>query len=126
MKRTKPREPSAHAVFLCADTPTQSSQPAVSDDNLILGDESQLHLFDVGAQASEVDNEDDDPDPTKPTKRRRHKKKSEKLPAHLRRKVIEADVSPKDRKCSCCGEEMPIIGRDISERLDLIPAELFV
>ena len=28
--------------------------------------------------------------------------------------------------CSCCGEEMPIIGTDISERLDLIPAELFV
>ena len=87
-------------------------------------DGSQLHLFDVGEQA--IEDEDDEPDPPSPPKRRRRKKKSEKLPAHLRRKVIEADVSPKERMCACCGEEMPIIGTDISERLDLIPAELFV
>src|SRR6056297_3044570 len=87
-------------------------------------DESQLHLFDVGEQA--VQGEDDDSDPPEPRKKRRRKKKSEKLPAHLKRKVIEADVSPEERMCSCCGEEMPIIGTDISERLDLIPAELFV
>jgi len=28
--------------------------------------------------------------------------------------------------CSCCGDEMPIIGTDVTERLDLIPAELYV
>jgi len=95
----------------------QSSERHVEDD-------SQLHLFDVGQSASEDD--DDDPQPQTPPKRRRRKKKSEKLPAHLRRKVIEADVSPEERMCSCCGEEMPIIGTDVSERLDLIPAELFV
>ena len=89
-------------------------------------DDSQLHLFDVGDQTSEADDDDDDPDPPKPSGRRRRKKKSEKLPEHLRRKVIEADVSAEERICSCCGEEMPIIGTDISERLDLIPAELFV
>jgi len=87
-------------------------------------DESQLHLFDVGEQA--VQDEGDDADPPKPPRRRRRKKKSEKLPAHLRRKVVEADVSPQERMCSCCGEEMPIIGTDVTERLDLIPAELFV
>jgi len=87
-------------------------------------DDSQLHLFDVGESASEGD--DDEPDPPKPRNKRRRKKKSEKLPAHLKRKIIEADVSPKERMCSCCGEEMPIIGTDVSERLDLIPAELFV
>lgn len=87
-------------------------------------DDSQLHLFDVGGSVSEDD--DDEPGPPKPGKKRRRKKKSEKLPAHLKRKIIEADVSPEERMCSCCGEEMPIIGTDISERLDLIPAELFV
>src|SRR6056297_93953 len=87
-------------------------------------DESQLHLFDVGEQA--VQDEGDDADPPKPPRRRRRKKKSEKLPAHLRRKVVEADVSPQERMCSCCCEEMPIIGTDVTERLDLIPAELFV
>ena len=87
-------------------------------------DDSQLHLFDLGESANEGD--DDESDPPKSRKKRRRKKKSEKLPAHLRRKIIEADVSPNERMCSCCGEEMPIIGTDISERLDLIPAELFV
>ena len=94
----------------------QSSERHVQDD-------SQLHLFDVGEPVSE---EDDEPDPLEPGKKRRRKKKAEKLPAHLKRKIIEADVSPKERMCSCCGEQMPIIGTDISERLDLIPAELFV
>jgi transposase len=87
-------------------------------------DDSQLQLFDVGEQISEA--EGDEPDPPERPKHRRRKKKSEKLPDHLRRKIIEADVSPQKRMCSCCGEEMPIIGTDISERLDLIPAELFV
>src|SRR6056297_601133 len=95
----------------------QSSERHVEDD-------SQLHLFDVGEQTSEE--EDDEPDPPEAPKRRRRKKKSEKLPSHLKRKVIEADVSREERMCSCCGEEMPIIGTDISERLDLVPAELFV
>jgi transposase len=86
-------------------------------------DDSQLHLFEVGDQTSEGE---DEPDPPGPPKRRRRKKKSEKLPDHLRRKVIEADVSAEERMCSCCGDEMPIIGTDVTERLDLIPAELFV
>lgn len=95
----------------------QSSERHVEDD-------SQLHLFDLREQ--DQSSEDDEPDPPKPPKRRRRKKKSEKLPAHLRRKVIEADVSPEERTCSCCGEEMAIIGTDVTERLDLIPAELYV
>ncbi|MDM4019469.1 IS66 family transposase, partial [Roseiconus lacunae] len=89
-----------------------------------LDDDSQLYLFDTGGP--EVEDEEDELEPPKPRPRRRRKKKSEKLPDHLRREVIEADVSPQERTCSCCGEEMPIIGTDISERLDLKPAELFV
>lgn len=89
-------------------------------------DDSQLHLFDLGEHAGQADDDDDEPDPPKPSGRRRRKKKSEKLPSHLKREVVEADVSPEERMCSCCGEEMPIIGTDISERVDLIPAELLV
>ena len=89
-------------------------------------DESQLHLFELGTADNEDKGEEPEPEPPKPVKNRNRKKKSEKLPAHLKRKIIEADVAPKERMCSCCGEEMPIIGTDISERLDLIPAELFV
>lgn len=89
-------------------------------------DESQLHLFDLGEPSSEGKDEEPEPEPPKPRGSRRRKKKSEKLPAHLKRKIIEADVSAEERMCSCCGDEMPFIGTDVSERLDLIPAELFV
>ena len=89
-------------------------------------DDSQLHLFGVGDQQATENEAAEDDQEEKPAKRRRRKKKAEKLPAHLKRKVIEADVAAKDRICPCCSEEMPIVGTDISERLDLIPAELFV
>ena len=93
----------------------QSSERHVEDG-------SQLHLFDVGDQQAAQYEAAEDDQIEKPLKRRRRKKKAEKLPAHLKRKVIEADVAAKDRICPCCSEEMPIVGTDISERLDLIPA----
>ena len=95
----------------------QSSERHIEDD-------SQLHLFDVDPTTEETD--EVEPEPPAPPKRRRRRKKSEKLPEHLRREIIEADLSEEERKCGCCGEEMPIIGTDVTERLDLIPAELFV
>ena len=95
----------------------QSSERHIEDD-------SQLHLFDVDPTTEETD--EVEPEPPAPPKRRRRRKKSEKLPEHLRREIIEADVAEEERECGCCGEEMPIIGTDVTERLDLIPAELFV
>jgi len=89
-------------------------------------DESQLRLFETGDEQASGDEIEDDQEDDSKTKRRRRKKKSEKIPSHLKRKVIEADVSPEQRMCSCCGDEMPIIGTDVTERVDLIPAELFV
>lgn len=89
-------------------------------------DESQLRLFETGEEQASCEEIEGDQEDDSKTKRRRRKKKSEKIPSHLKRKVIEADVSPEQRMCSCCGEEMPIIGTDITERVDLIPAELFV
>lgn len=87
-------------------------------------DGSQLRLFDVGDL--QTDNEIEEEEPKAKPRGRRRKRKSEKIPDHLKRKIIEADVAPEQRICSCCGDEMPIIGTDISTRVDLIPAELFV
>ena len=87
-------------------------------------DDSQLHLFHIGEDQADGESEEEQGD--KPKKGRNRKKKSEKIPEHLERKVIEADVSSEDRTCSCCGDEMPIIGTDITERVDLVPAKLFV
>jgi len=97
----------------------QSSERHVEDD-------SQLHLFDIGDEQTDGESETEEEPEDEPQKRRRRRKKSDKIPPHLKRNVIEADVPIEERNCSCCGEEMPIVGTDISERVDLIPAELFV
>ncbi|MBW8832923.1 MAG: transposase, partial [Burkholderiales bacterium] len=53
----------------------------------------------------------------------KRKPKREALPAHLPR--VDQLVEPESTACSC-GEAMLRIGEDISERLDIIPAEFFV
>src|ERR1700709_2391225 len=46
------------------------------------------------------------------------------LPAHLPR--IEVTLTPEDTTCPCCKATMTVIGEDISERLDVIPAQFRV
>jgi transposase len=48
------------------------------------------------------------------------------LPAHLRR--VEHRYEPEDTRCPSedCGRPMTRIGEDVSERLDIVPAEFFV
>jgi len=44
-----------------------------------------------------------------------------KLPAHLPR--VEVVIEPGDTACPCCRGAMVVIGADISDRLDVIPAQ---
>jgi transposase len=44
-----------------------------------------------------------------------------KLPAHLPR--VEVVIEPGDTTCPCCRGTMVVIGADISDRLDVIPAQ---
>ena len=46
------------------------------------------------------------------------------LPAHLPRE--EVVIEPESKVCPCCGEALHVIGEDVSERLDRIPAKLRV
>ena len=48
------------------------------------------------------------------------------LPEHLRR--VEHHHEPEDTTCAApdCGQQMVRIGEDVSERLDIVPAEFFV
>jgi len=48
------------------------------------------------------------------------------LPAHLRR--VEHHHEPEDTTCTTagCGQPMTRVGEDVSERLDIVPAEFFV
>jgi len=61
--------------------------------------------------------------PPKPPPRRRRR---QALPEHLRR--VEHRHEPADTTCPSegCGRAMTRIGEDVSERLDIIPAEFFV
>lgn len=42
------------------------------------------------------------------------------LPAHLER--IEQVVDIEDKACACCGGDLHVIGEDVAERLDVVPA----
>ena len=61
-----------------------------------------------------------------PEKQPRRQPKREALPEHLAR--VEQRIEPEDTNCPTpeCGQPMVRIGEDISERLDIVPAQFFV
>jgi transposase len=61
---------------------------------------------------------------SKPAKALARQPRREALPAHLRR--VEHRHEPADTGCGGCGQPMTRIGEDVSERLDIVPAEFFV
>jgi transposase len=56
----------------------------------------------------------------------RRRPKRQALPAHLRR--VEHHHEPEDTTCPTpgCGRQMVRVGEDVSEKLDIVPAEFFV
>ena len=68
----------------------------------------------------------DTPGVSAPDKQPRRKPKREPLPAHLPR--VDQRIEPEDTHCPTpeCGQPMVRVGEDISERLDIIPAQFFV
>ena len=89
-------------------------------------DDSQLTLFDDAAEPTAEPEDDSEVIEEEITYRRRKRSKSDRFPENLPREVSTIDVDEADRKCSCCGEEMPIIDTDVRERLEYIPAKLVV
>ena len=61
-----------------------------------------------------------------PEDKKRRSPKREALPEHLPR--VEQRVEPEDTHCPTpeCGQPMLRVGEDVSERLDIIPAQFFV
>jgi transposase len=49
-----------------------------------------------------------------------------KLPAHLPRRRVVHEVNELEKLCPCCAQPRVKIGEEISERLDYVPASLFV
>jgi transposase len=65
-------------------------------------------------------------DTSAPDKKPRRQPKREALPAHLTR--VDSRVEPENTNCPSpeCGKPMVRVGEDISERLDVVPAQFFV
>jgi len=89
------------------------------EDQLLLGLEEAEQVEASG----EAEGERNEPAQTvsRASQRRRNRGS---LPAHLPR--IETVVDVSDKACSCCGHELHRIGEDVSERLDIIPAQFRV
>ena len=78
--------------------------------------------------AEEVAAEAERPPVEQPASRRERKQHPgrRKLPESLPRVVDEIACSAEQCRCAACGEEMPVIGHDESEVLDVEPARYFV
>lgn len=60
----------------------------------------------------------------KPSEPRVAKRNRGALPAHLER--VEQLVDVEQKSCGCCGGALHVIGEDVSERLDVVPASFRV
>lgn len=90
-------------------------------EEALAGDEASLEaqLAALQAAAPAVD-------ASAPDKKPRRQPKREPLPPHLRR--VDTRVEPENTNCPSpeCGKPMVRVGEDISERLDVVPAQFFV
>ena len=85
---------------------------------------AELQAEDEALDALLQENEDDLEDlvPEKPKRRPRRNK----LPEDLPREVREHDLTDEQKACPACGAERQLIGHDISEMLDFVPAQFRV
>jgi len=87
-------------------------------------DQLALALEDVEqtVSAAEAAAEKSPSRPTKPARQRRINRGG--LPAHLPREEVVLDVA--EKHCACCGGLKACIGEDVSQRLDVVPAQFRV
>jgi transposase len=74
--------------------------------------------------AAQAAAEEDAPTRAKPAATRKRNINRGALPKHLPREEIVIDIT--DKTCACCGGLKHRIGEDVSERLDMIPAQFKV
>jgi hypothetical protein len=99
-----------------ARTEAMSAEQRQLFEDTLAEDEADLDALQTDA---------DQPDTTKADSPKRRPRR-EKLPDHLRR--VEHHHEPESIACPTpdCGQAMVRVGEDVSERLDVVPAEFFV
>jgi len=88
-------------------------------------DENQLVLFAAGILGAGRDIEDAPPE-APPEKPKVTPHGRQQLPKHLERRRVVHDLSDSERRCPECHGELKHIGEEVSERLEYIPASLYV
>ena len=88
-------------------------------------DENQMFLFAVGLVGTDQDT------PSAPAAPSREKRKTkghgrQRLPEHLERRQAIYDLPAEERQCPHCREALRPIGQEVSERLEYVPASLYV
>jgi transposase len=91
--------------------------------------ENQLTLFEgmTNADKQEDASEESNQRPAGVTeKSKKHLNGRRSLPAHLPRERIEYHPPKEDLICSCCGQAKQVMGEEITEELDYVPASFVV
>lgn len=88
-------------------------------------DQLNLALEDLEAAAASIEAEHEQADTAVQARNTTSRRANRgHLPEHLPREEII--IEPDDKDCACCGGALHVIGEDVSERLDRIPAKLKV
>jgi len=88
-------------------------------------DENQLFLFAAGILGADENIGEAPPEaPREKPKRTPHGR--QRLPKHLPRRRVVHDLSEDERRCPQCQGELKPIGEEVSDRLEYVPASLYV
>ena len=106
-----------------AKTEAMNAEQRALFDETCAADQASLEAQLAALQPAAVDAAKDS---AAPDQQPRRQPKREALPAHLPR--VDQPVEPEDTHCPTpeCGQPMVRVGEDVSERLDIIPAQFFV
>ena len=106
-----------------AKTERMNAQQREIFEETFAADQASLESQLAALQASTPQ---DAPATSAPQDKKRRQPKREALPPHLAR--VEQRIEPEDTTCPTpeCGKPMVRVGQDISERLDIVPAQFFV
>jgi transposase len=85
-------------------------------------DQLSLGLEDAAIAIGDAEAHEESRDPQRKAERAKNRGAHRgKLPAHLLR--VEQIVDIEDKSCPCCAKPLHVIGEDVSERLDVTPAQ---
>ena len=88
---------------------------------------NQLALFQGMEVEQEAPSEESNQKPADVSKKtRKHLNGRRPLPEHLPQERIEYHPSQEDLICSCCGQTKQVIGEEVTEELDYVPASFVV